>query len=172
MSGGSNEAGGFVPGGVPKVALLVAAVSMFALTVALVVALTLAGRLDAQSTPLVVTLVGFTTTLLPGLFAAVFAERAARDIRNGVVVDRAREGAAQAIRDEQVVTRTGPVVSTELAALAELVGSVREQRAAMQANTDALRQIHGVPDRRKHPRPPSTSTRIDMPGAQPGEGES
>ena len=163
----SHDAEKLVPGGVPKVALLVTALCLFGVVAAVVTALSLSGRLDARSTPLVVTLVGFVVTTVPALLGATYSERASRDIRNGVVVDRARvgaaqaireeqvitntndaamterarEGAAQAIRDEQVITRTGPVVTAEVAALTELVRATR-------ANTDALRQVTGTPDRR------------------------
>lgn len=41
-------------------------------------------------------------TLVPTLIAAAFAERASRDIRNGVVADKAKEGATQALIDTGV----------------------------------------------------------------------
>lgn len=66
-------------------------------------------------------LIGLLVSTIPSLVAAVFSERTARDIRNGVMVEKVREGAAQAIDEKQVIVRNGPVVSTELRALAQLL---------------------------------------------------
>jgi hypothetical protein len=89
-----------VPGGVPKVALVVAAVSLVGIMALVVVALAIAGKLDARSTPLVVSMLSAVLGMVPALFAAVYSERAVRDIRNGVLEDKARAGAARAIQDE------------------------------------------------------------------------
>jgi hypothetical protein len=58
---------------------------------------------------------------LPSLVGSLFAERASRDIRNGVVVEQTRQGAAQAIEEKGVVVRQGPVVNAQIAALHALV---------------------------------------------------
>lgn len=49
------------------------------------------------------TVIGLIVTTIPSLIAAAFAERASRDIRNGVVEEKAKEGAKQAL-DEKGVT--------------------------------------------------------------------
>ncbi len=62
---------------------------------------------------------------IPGLLAAAFAEQAVRHVKEGSVAESARIGARQAIRDEEVLTRAGPVVTEELRALRRLL---EEQR--------------------------------------------
>lgn len=68
---------------------------------------------------------------VPGLVAAASSERVARDIRNGVMQDKVRQGAHEAIAEAEVLTRPGPVVqshleaqSAQLAALTALLGHV------------------------------------------------
>ncbi len=51
----------------------------------LILGLGVSGRLDANSTPFLVTLLGLVGSTVPGLLAAGFAERASRDIRDGAV---------------------------------------------------------------------------------------
>lgn len=70
-------------------------------------------------------LLGLIVTTVPSVVSAIYSERASRDIRNGVVVDKVREGASQAIEDAQVITRTGPVVTTELSALSTLLERIQ-----------------------------------------------
>ena len=126
------------PGGnFPRTALMAAA-ALVGLTVALVAILAVTGSLDDRSTPRVLSIGGMVVTMVPGLVAATYSERASRDIRNGTVVAKAKEGAVQALHDpqalaqvrqaagealedKQIVTRVGPVVTAEVAALAELV---------------------------------------------------
>jgi len=130
----------------PRTAL-VAALSLTALVVGLVGVLAVTDSLTETATPLVVSLISLVAGTVPGLVAATYAERASRDIRNGTVVAKAKEGAVQALQDPaaltqvrhqvregatqaleeaQVVTRTGPVVTAEVAALAELVRLTRD----------------------------------------------
>lgn len=104
----------------PRLALF-SALALFALILFAIVALAIGGGLTDQSTPLVVTLVGLVVSTVPSLIAAAFAERASKDIRNGTVVAKAKEGAVEAIRQEQVVTRDGPVVTLQMQALARLL---------------------------------------------------
>lgn len=53
-------------------------------------------------------IIALVITLVPTLIAAAFAERASRDIRNGVVADKAKEGATQALIDTGVAQPQGP----------------------------------------------------------------
>lgn len=133
------------PGGnFPRTALTAACV-LTGLVVALVGVLAVTGALTAEATPLVVSIIGFVGVMVPGLVGATYAERASRDIRNGTIVAKAKEGAVQALHDpqaiaqvrqaagealedKQVVTRVGPVVTAEVAALAELVRQTRDIR--------------------------------------------
>lgn len=55
---------------------------------------------------------------LPTLVAAIASEQAARDIRNGTVARKAKEGATAAIQETGVLVRTGPVAQAQLAASA------------------------------------------------------
>lgn len=133
----------------PRTALMAAAV-LLGLAVTLVAILAMTGSLNDRSTPLVVAIVSMVVTTVPGLVAATYAERASRDLRNGTVVEKARQGAVKAFHDDQakasmreaaghaledrqVVTRVGPVVTAEVAALAELVSTNREIQAHLQA---------------------------------------
>lgn len=141
------------PGRNGAVVAAAAAVALVATVGLLVGVLAVTGSLDSNATPLVVTLVGMVVSVVPALVGAIFSERASRDIRNGTVVEKAREGAAlaledaplaehakqgaaEAIREEQVMRRDGPVVTAEVAALAELVAVNREIRDAITAPPD------------------------------------
>ena len=46
----------------------------------------------------------------PGMIAAIFSERASRDIRNGVVMDKARQGSVEALADTGLVEQSHPEV--------------------------------------------------------------
>lgn len=61
-------------------------------------------------------LLAVVVSTLPSLVAAISSERTARDIRNGVVQDKARQGAHEAIAEAEVLTRPGPVVQSHLQA--------------------------------------------------------
>lgn len=54
---------------------------------------------------------------IPTLVAAIASETAARDIRNGTVAEKARQGAVAAIEESGVMLRNGPVANAQLAAL-------------------------------------------------------
>lgn len=54
---------------------------------------------------------------LPTLVAAVSSEQAARDIRNGTVAAKAKQGALAAIDEREVMLRNGPVATAQLEAL-------------------------------------------------------
>ncbi len=79
--------------------------------VLLISAMTLLVTVDVerQTTPAFVTILGLLVTSIPSLFAAAFAERAARDIRNGVVRESVKEATAQVIDEKKVLTREGPI---------------------------------------------------------------
>lgn len=111
---------------------VLATLGLVGVVAVLIGVLAVTGSLDDRATPLVVSLVGMVVAVVPATLGAVFSERASRDIRNGTVAAKAREGAVQAIREEQVLTRTGPVVTAEVAALSELVQINRRIRDALE----------------------------------------
>lgn len=57
---------------------------------------------DDERTPYIVMVLGLIVTTVPSLISSVFAERASRDIRNGVVVEKTREGATEALHETGV----------------------------------------------------------------------
>jgi hypothetical protein len=79
-------------------------------------------------------ILGIIASTLPSLVAALYSERTARDVRNGVAREQAKQGAAEAIEDAGVLTRSGPVVTTELRALQRLLEA---NTAATTINTAA-----------------------------------
>jgi hypothetical protein len=119
-----------VPGGVPRVAALISAVSLFGIVAAALTALAITNRLDGRSTPLLVTLIGTVASTVPAIMSAVFSERVMRDVRNGVLEDKARAGAVEAIRAEGVVTRNGPYADVTSRALLDLMAAVHAQGAS------------------------------------------
>lgn len=125
--------------------------------------------LRTQSEMAAATLVQTVALAVPVLLGAAYAERTHRDVRNGVVTEKVRQGAVlaleeegprvvtqalqdgahdavkeaarAAIREEQVMTRTGPAITAELAALAELVSSGRNAQDMQAETLEVLRQI-------------------------------
>lgn len=96
--------------------------------------------------------IGLVVTTVPSLVAAAFAERASRDIRNGTVTAKAKEGTRQAL-DETGVTEvahnalaTTPESLTALRAsndalallLAQNTNAQNTNTGAVQTNTDAV----------------------------------
>lgn len=89
--------------------------------------------------------IALVVSTLPSLVAAIASERTARDIRNGVVQDKARQGAHEAISEAEVLTRPGPVVqahleaqTAQLAALTTILGDVKGKQADMAATVETL----------------------------------
>jgi hypothetical protein len=80
-------------------------------------------------------LVALILSTVPSLIAAAFAERASRDIRNGVVTAKARKGAQAALDD------TG---------LTEWEGQLMELTAQVARNTSHIEALYDVA-RRQHP---------------------
>lgn len=71
---------------------------------------------------------------LPTLVAAIASEQAARDIRNGTVARKAKEGAMAAIEESEVITRDGPVATSVLE-------GQRAQLAALNATLGGLHKL-------------------------------
>lgn len=86
----------------------------------------------------VATLLGLLVSTLPSLVAAFSAERASRDIRNGMVEEKARAGAVAALQETGVtdiveVTQRGQSAIMTMQALARLL---ERNTAVTLANTE------------------------------------
>ncbi len=90
-------------------------------------------------------LVGLVVTTIPSLLAAGYAERTSRDVRNGTVQEKARQGTRQAIEDAGVVTRDGPAVSAAIAAqsasTAALTALLQRVAPELTHNTDLTEAV-------------------------------
>lgn len=71
---------------------------------------------------------------LPTLVAAVASEQAARDIRNGTVAEKARQGAVDAIKSEGVLVRSGPVA----------LASMQASQAQLEALHETITRLHAL----------------------------
>lgn len=99
------------------------------------VILVILSRPEQQPSTLIV--LGLIVSAVPGLIAASFAERTNRDIRNGTVVEKAREGAVKALQQTGVtnaIEQNVPVTNAALLALAKLI---ELNTTATQDNTTA-----------------------------------
>ena len=84
---------------------------------------------------------------VPGLIAASFAERASKDIRNGVVVDKARIGANAALAESGVtdvvdMTQRG---KTSLVAIEALLALLNDREKAQQVKEAAANLADTIP---------------------------
>lgn len=93
-----------------------------------------------QSTPVFISVMGLILTTVPSLLAAAFAERTARDVRNGVVEEKVRNGAHQAMREAGVITREGPAVTLAMESLAALL---KQNTKVTEDNTAATEADNG-----------------------------
>jgi hypothetical protein len=97
-------------------------------TLGLVILLTPA---DKMSDPQFGIFIALIVSTVPSLIGAAYAERTSRDVRNGVVAEKAREGAVQAIEQTQVMTETGPTATAALAATHESTTALAESNVAL-----------------------------------------
>lgn len=119
-----------------------AAMGTAALLILSGVALVMTGHGGANDGSL---LVGLVVTTIPSLLAAGYAERASRDVRNGTVTEKARQGAHKAITEAGVVTRDGPAVqaalSAQAASTAALTALLQRVHPELQHNTDLTEAV-------------------------------
>jgi|SRR5690242_13891129 len=87
---------------------------------------------------------------LPALLAAGYAERTSRDVRNGTVVEKARQGARKALEDHHVLQESSPAVQGALAgqqasmeALARLLNSAAADGGTVTLTTERTGDSHG-----------------------------
>lgn len=101
-------------------------------------------------------LVGLVVTTIPSLIAAGYAERTSRDVRNGTVTEKARQGTRKAIEEAGVVTRDGPVVEAALtsqaASTAALTALLERVMPAVEHNTDVTEAVADALDVRHNER--------------------
>lgn len=71
--------------------------------------------------------IGVVISTFPSLVAAMFAERASRDIRNSVLRDQVKAGTHDALAEAEVVTRDGPASTLAMESLAELLKEKRDR---------------------------------------------
>ena len=83
------------------------------------------------------TFIGLVVATLPALVASFAAERASRDIRNGVVTEKAREGAEQALDNKGVteVVELSQRGQSSVIAMQALSRLLEQNTAASEANT-------------------------------------
>jgi hypothetical protein len=119
--------------------LLMAAFGVLLLAILMVItALVTHGFEDDRATPVIVSVVGFSLSTAGTLFAAALAMQARDatngvrdDIHNGVLKGKVKEATQEAIEENNVLTRTGPAVTAQVEALAELVHRAREHSEAI-----------------------------------------
>lgn len=70
---------------------------------------------------------GILTSSLPGLVSAFFAERGSKDIRNGVVVDKAKQGASAAIDESGLTEHVHAQAQAQQAATAALITLLQDR---------------------------------------------
>lgn len=76
------------------------------------------------------TLVPYLASAIPGLLAAGFAEKNQRDLHNGVITTKSKEGAKQALNELGVVTRNEPLVEQSLQALTDILAALHPEAVA------------------------------------------
>jgi hypothetical protein len=89
---------------------LASIVTLFGLFVAMVVSLAYIDKLDASSTPLIVTLLGLLTTTIPSLVALAKIEDVKKDVENGRISDTANKMLKRYLEDytEAIKQATNP----------------------------------------------------------------
>lgn len=105
------------------------------LLLASAVALVLFADEQNQGTVMVL---GLIVSTIPSLIASFSAERTARDVRNGVLVEKVKEGATHAINESGVVVSNGPIVDAQLRALSALL---QQNTRVTQTNTQHLLEV-------------------------------
>lgn len=144
-----------------------AAMGTAALLIIAGVVLVLSGHGGANDGSL---LVGLVVTTIPSLLAAGYAERASRDVRNGTVTEKARQGAHKAISEAGVVTREGPAVqaamTAQAASTAALTALLQRVAPELQHNTEvteAVADALDVPHNERPTTPSDQEARNDTP---------
>lgn len=111
-------------------------VALGTLTVLLAAALILilSGKADKGSG---LTLLAVLVGSLPGVVAAIYSERTARDVRNGVVIDKSRQGAVAALADTGVVKETNEAVQSARAEIERVKGHGNRQEDCEESHEES-----------------------------------
>lgn len=122
-----------MPKNMPLWSLLSAVVLV--ITLGVVILVTPVDKLSASQTGIFIALI---VSSVPSLLAAAYAERTSRDVRNGVVAEKAREGAVQAIEEQGVLTQSGPVATAAIAATEESTKALAKANTALATVLDRI----------------------------------
>jgi hypothetical protein len=107
-----------------RISALGAVVVILGIAGAVIVGLAVSGGgLNSNATPIVVSMLAIVSSTVPSILALVKVESVHNDLKNGLLVDKAQEGAEKAIISQNVVTRDGPTVAATLAALSQVLQS-------------------------------------------------
>jgi hypothetical protein len=109
-----------------RISIVGAVVAVIATTGAVIVGVAFSSGMSSDTTPILAGLLAIVGSTVPSILSLVKVEQVSNDIRNGVVTEKARQGAEQAIENKGVVTRGGPVVLAEIDALKALVQTNNE----------------------------------------------
>lgn len=93
--------------------------------------------LGKDSSPALLQIIGLIVISVPGLIGAGYAERNQRDIRNGVVADKAREGAVAALQETGVTDVVNTSRESTVLAMRALTQLLETNTAATVTNTEA-----------------------------------
>lgn len=58
---------------------------------------------NAHTTPIIISIVGLVISTVPSMISSAYSERASKDIRNGVVTEKAKVGALEALDETGVI---------------------------------------------------------------------
>lgn len=125
-----------VPKNMPLWSLLSAV--LLVITLGVVILVTPVDKLSASQTGIFIALI---VSSVPSLLAAAYAERTSRDVRNGTVVEKAREGAVMAIQETEVLTQSGPVATASLETSAAATVALTELLKRSEIHTPAPQRL-------------------------------
>lgn len=101
---------------------------------------------DKLSTSQLGIFIALIASTVPSLIASAYAERTSRDVRNGVVAEKAREGAVMAINETEVLTQSGPVATASLETSAAATVALTELLKRSEIHTPAPQRLSSPTD--------------------------
>lgn len=102
--------------------VLGAVVALVALISMLVAGIVITGKLDDNSTPLLVTILGLVAATIPSILALLKVQDVQHDIRNGVMEERVRRGSQRALTEtlgEKPIVLQGDTIAESLVKMLE-----------------------------------------------------
>ena len=108
-----------------RISALGAVVALVAILGAIIVGVSVTEGIDSTSTPILAGLLAVISSTIPSILALIKVEQVHNDIKNGVVQDKVKAGTIQALREENIVTRDGPMSTTAIDALAEILKATK-----------------------------------------------